>query len=58
VFNPVLQADKFDKHRDYVRRWVPEVDDDSYPEPMVDLKASRRAALDAYEAMRRSTRSD
>jgi deoxyribodipyrimidine photo-lyase len=58
VFNPVLQADKFDKHRDYVRRWVPEVDDDSYPEPMVDLKASRRAALDAYESMRRRTRSD
>lgn len=58
VFNPELQADKFDKHRDYVRQWVPEVDDDSYPEPLVDLKASRRAALDAYETMRRSTPGD
>ncbi|WP_423919152.1 cryptochrome/photolyase family protein [Frigoribacterium sp. 2-23] len=55
VFNPELQADRFDKHRDYIRQWVPEIDDDSYPEPIVDLKASRRHALDAYEAMRRSS---
>jgi len=55
VFNPVLQADKFDKHRNYVKEWVPEVDDDGYPEPIVDLKESRRRALDAYEAMRRSS---
>ncbi|MDY0892105.1 deoxyribodipyrimidine photo-lyase [Frigoribacterium sp. CFBP9030] len=55
VFNPELQATKFDKHRDYIRQWVPEIDDDDYPEPLVDLKASRRAALDAYETMRRTS---
>jgi deoxyribodipyrimidine photo-lyase len=55
VFNPELQASKFDGHRNYVREWVPEVDDDAYPEPMVDLKQSRRDALDAYETMRRTT---
>ncbi|NIJ04375.1 FAD-binding domain-containing protein [Frigoribacterium faeni] len=55
VFNPELQASKFDGHRNYVREWVPEVDDESYPEPMVDLKQSRREALDAYETMRRTT---
>ncbi|ARC57640.1 Deoxyribodipyrimidine photo-lyase [Frondihabitans sp. 762G35] len=54
VFNPVLQAEKFDGHRDYIRRWVPEIDTDDYPEPIVDLKASRRRALDAYETMRRT----
>ena len=54
VFNPELQASKFDGHRGYVREWVPEVDDDAYPEPMVDLKQSRREALDAYEKMRRT----
>ncbi|WP_165069794.1 cryptochrome/photolyase family protein [Marisediminicola senii] len=53
IFNPVLQADKFDKHRDYQRRWVPELDTPEYPEPIVDLKASRREALDAYEAVKR-----
>jgi deoxyribodipyrimidine photo-lyase len=25
VFNPVLQAEKFDPRRDYIRRWVPEL---------------------------------
>ncbi len=25
VFNPVLQAEKFDPKRDYIRRWVPEL---------------------------------
>jgi deoxyribodipyrimidine photo-lyase len=54
VFNPELQASKFDGHRNYVREWVPEVDGDDYPEPMVDLKQSRREALDAYETMRRT----
>jgi deoxyribodipyrimidine photo-lyase len=51
VFNPLLQADKFDKRREYVRRWVPEVDEPEYPEPMVDLSESRRRALDAYQRM-------
>jgi deoxyribodipyrimidine photo-lyase len=53
VFNPELQADKFDGHRDYIRHWVPEVDSADYPEPLVDLKASRRRALDAYDTMKR-----
>ena len=49
VFNPVLQADKFDKDRRYIRRWVPEVESDDYPEPIVDLAQSRKDALAAYE---------
>ncbi|KQQ28206.1 cryptochrome/photolyase family protein [Frondihabitans sp. Leaf304] len=52
VFNPVLQADKFDKHGEYIRQWVPEYGTDDYPEPMVDLKASRAQALAAYADMR------
>jgi deoxyribodipyrimidine photo-lyase len=49
VFNPVLQADKFDKDRRYIRRWVPEFEDASYPDPIVDLAQSRKDALAAYE---------
>jgi deoxyribodipyrimidine photo-lyase len=52
VFNPILQGDKFDKHREYVTQWVPEVDGDDYPEPIVDLKESRAQALAAYDEMR------
>ncbi|GAA2245240.1 DNA photolyase family protein [Herbiconiux moechotypicola] len=52
VFNPELQAEKFDPHGEYVKRWVPEFGTADYPEPMVDLKESRRAALDAYASIR------
>ncbi|MFC5576943.1 cryptochrome/photolyase family protein [Lysobacter niabensis] len=62
VFNPVLQAQKFDPRGDYIARWVPELAPlapaqrhqpwtgavpRGYVEPMVDLAESRKAALDA-----------
>jgi len=56
VFNPELQATKFDPDGAYVRRWVPEVDTDAYPEPIVDLKQTREAALAAYEHMKAARR--
>jgi len=55
VFNPELQADKFDKQQRYIRRWVPEVGTDAYPEPIVDLRQSRKDALSAYEHMKASS---
>ncbi|MBC7517691.1 MAG: deoxyribodipyrimidine photo-lyase [Microbacteriaceae bacterium] len=52
VFNPLLQAEKFDKQRRYVVRWVPEVDSSDYAKPIVDLKLSRQDALAAYDVMK------
>jgi len=52
VFNPILQEEKFDKGRRYVRRWVPEIDSPEYPEPIVDLKQTRNEALAAYEVVK------
>ena len=52
VFNPVLQAQKFDPHGDYVRRWIPELGTPAYPDPIVDLAETRREALAAYEVVR------
>ena len=49
IFNPLTQARRFDPGGEYVRRWVPE-----NRSPIVDLSASREAALDAYAAMRRA----
>ncbi|MDZ8276681.1 deoxyribodipyrimidine photo-lyase [Microbacterium aquimaris] len=57
VFNPELQADKFDKTGRYVREWAPEYTDDTDgepAEPMVDLKQTRRRALDAFDVVKRS----
>ena len=56
VFNPVLQADRFDPELDYVRQWVPEVTEPEYPAPIVDLAESRRAALAAYEVVKAAQR--
>ncbi|OBF94458.1 deoxyribodipyrimidine photolyase [Mycobacterium sp. 852002-51152_SCH6134967] len=48
VFNPTTQGEKFDPDGSYVRRWVPDLDDDSYPEPIVDHAAERKEALRRY----------
>jgi deoxyribodipyrimidine photo-lyase len=50
VFNPDLQATKFDPDGEYVRRWVPA---DELLAPIVDLAESRREALEAYATLRR-----
>jgi deoxyribodipyrimidine photo-lyase len=54
IFNPVLQAEKFDANGDYQRRYIPELGTDAYPEPIVDLKTSRAEALRAYEFIKRA----
>ncbi len=46
IFNPVLQAAKFDPTGEYIRRWVP---DDELLAPIVDLAQSRREALEAFD---------
>ena len=48
VFNPTTQGDKFDPDGAYVRLWVPEVDDDDYPAPIVDHATERKEALRRY----------
>ncbi|WP_322411115.1 deoxyribodipyrimidine photo-lyase [Microbacterium invictum] len=56
VFNPELQAEKFDPKREYIRTWAPEHVSGDAPEPIVDLKESRKAALEAYEEVKRAPR--
>ena len=49
IFNPYTQADKFDKQRTYIKKWVPEVDTPQYPDPIVDHKMARERCLDTYK---------
>lgn len=56
IFNPELQAKKFDPHGEYIRQNVPEWGTDAYPDPIVDLAATRRAALAAYDVVTRAKR--
>ncbi len=52
VFNPELQAAKFDPDAEYRMEWVPEFGTPAYPDPIVDLAESRARALAAYSAMK------
>ncbi len=45
VFNPTVQAQRFDPDGAYVRAYVPEVDGFGYPNPIVDHAAERSEAL-------------
>ena len=50
VFNPYVQAKKFDPELKYIKRWVPEVGTSEYPGPMVEHKFARERALRAYKS--------
>jgi len=49
VFNPELQTKKFDPELNYIKKWVPEFQDLSYPQPIVDHKFARERVLNAYK---------
>lgn len=52
VFNPELQAAKFDPDAVYRSRWIAEFNTPLYPEPIVSLAESRARALADYATMR------
>lgn len=56
VFNPALQARRFDPQGDYVRRWVPEAGTSRYPAPLVDHGMARERALAAFRGAIRGRR--
>ncbi len=49
VFNPVVQAEKFDPDGSYRSEWIAEWGTENYPEPIVDLAETRQRALSAFE---------
>ena len=51
IFNPETQAERFDPDNTYIDAWVPK---EGHPNPVVDLRETREAALDAYVTMRRA----
>nr|WP_298998433.1 deoxyribodipyrimidine photo-lyase [uncultured Allomuricauda sp.] len=49
IFNPMTQVDKFDKQKDYINTWVPELQELTYPAKMVDHKMARERCLSVYK---------
>ena len=50
IFNPTTQIDKFDKKLEYIKQWVPDFQELTYPEPIVDHKFARERCLETYKA--------
>ncbi len=48
VFNPTLQTEKFDKDLTYIKKWVPEFMEFSYPKPIVQHELARKRVLETY----------
>lgn len=51
IFNPTEQARKFDKNLQYIKRWVEDLDDFSYPSPIVDHRDARERAMARYKSV-------
>ncbi|MGB1949751.1 MAG: deoxyribodipyrimidine photo-lyase [Marinobacter sp.] len=68
VFNPVTQSERFDPKGEFIRHWVPELQQldnkrihdpgkggvipKGYPRPIVDLKESRKEAIAKFQALK------
>ncbi len=50
VFNPYLQTQKFDPDLTYIKKWVPEWQELTYPKPIVVHENARKRCLDTYAA--------
>jgi deoxyribodipyrimidine photo-lyase len=50
IFNPSEQIKKFDKQFEYIKKWVPELNELSYPSPIIDHKFARERCLKVYKA--------
>ena len=67
IFNPTTQSERFDPEGEFIARWVPELaslapkkrhaptrdllTDLDYPAPIVDHRAARERALDAFKSL-------
>ena len=49
IFNPISQLKKFDSNLEYVKKWVTDLRDPSYPKEIVDHKFARERCLNQYK---------
>ncbi|WP_405570251.1 cryptochrome/photolyase family protein [Winogradskyella sp. Asnod2-B02-A] len=50
IFNPTTQIQKFDKNLEYIKKWVPDFQELSYPQPIVEHKMARERCLETYKS--------
>ena len=48
IFNPFAQNAKFDKENHYIKKWIPELNSEHYPKPIIEHQLARERALINY----------
>jgi deoxyribodipyrimidine photo-lyase len=49
IFNPIAQAYKFDPDSLYIKKWVPEYTETSYPKPIIEHAYARLRCIETYK---------
>jgi len=49
IFNPDAQMKRFDPERQYIKKWIPEIDGSDYPEPIIDHKFARKRTIETFK---------
>ncbi len=49
IFNPMTQAEKFDPGKEYINKWVTDLNELTYPHKMIDHKMARERCLKVYQ---------
>lgn len=49
IFNPYTQTKKFDPDLTYIKKWVPEFEEFTYPGPVVEHEKARLRCLEVYK---------
>jgi deoxyribodipyrimidine photo-lyase len=49
IFSPDAQEKRFDPKREYIRKWVKDLNQPTYPKPIVEHEFARKRALEVYK---------
>ena len=49
IFSPQAQTVRFDPKLEYIRRWLPELGTDQYPDPIIEHNVARKRCLASYK---------
>jgi deoxyribodipyrimidine photo-lyase len=49
IFNPMTQAENFDPDYLYIKKWVPEYSESTYPKPIIEHTYARLRCLETYK---------
>jgi deoxyribodipyrimidine photo-lyase len=50
IFNPYAQQIRFDPKKEYIRKWVEDLEKPDYPKPMIDHNFAQKRAISVYKS--------